>query len=105
MKRSPVSIIALSLLVAGCGSSSDDFTNGGPEPTACSNDGQKQFVLDALYDWYLWNDLLPAGIDINDYATPEDLVFQVTTTFGPKDANGDPLDRFSSAREGMRLEL
>ena len=36
------------LLVAGCGSSSDDAVTA--PPTACSNDGQKQFVLDALYD-------------------------------------------------------
>ena len=84
------------LLVVGCSSSSDDFTGGGPEPTACSNDGQKQFVLDALYDWYLWNDLLPANIDIADYASPESLVLEVTTTFGPQDALGNPIDRWSS---------
>lgn len=81
--------------VAACGGSDDSVTGFGA-PSACSNDGQKQFVLDALYDWYLWNDLLPAGIDINDYASPEELVFQVTTTFGPKDASGNPVDRFSS---------
>jgi len=83
-------------LVAGCGSSDNDFTDGGSQPTACSNDGQKQFVLDALYDWYLWNDQLPANIDIADYATPESLVLEVTTTFGPQDALGDPIDRWSS---------
>ena len=82
------------LLVVGCSSDSGNTFNG--EPTACSNDGQKQFVLDALYDWYLWNDQLPANIDIADYATPESLVIEVTETFGPQDANGDPIDRFSS---------
>ena len=81
------------LLVAGCGSSSDDAVTA--PPTACSNDGQKQFVLDALYDWYLWNDQLPADLNIADYATPEELVFEVTTTYGPQDAMGDPVDRFS----------
>ena len=81
-------------LVVGCSSSSDDGFAG--EPSSCSNDGQKQFVLDALYDWYLWNDQLPANIDIADYATPEQLVTEVTETFGPQDAMGNPVDRFSS---------
>ena len=94
--RKLVVFLFSTLLVAGCSSSSDDFTSGGSEPTACSIDGQKQFVLDALYDWYLWNDLLPANIDIADYASPESLVFEVTTTFGPQDALGDPIDRWSS---------
>lgn len=64
--------------------------------TACSNDGQKQFVLDSLYDWYLWNDLLPANINIADYDSPEQLVFEVTTTLGPQDSADLPIDRFSS---------
>ena len=97
--RKFVGSLFLTLLVAGCGSSGDDFTNSGPvEPTACSINGQKQFVLDALYDWYLWNDLLPANIDIADYDSPELLVHEVTTTFGPQDALGNPIDRFSSVR-------
>jgi C-terminal processing protease CtpA/Prc len=37
-------------------------------------DGQKQFVIDAMRDVYYWNDLLPANIDLNAYATPEDLL-------------------------------
>ena len=96
--RKLVVLLVATLGVSACGSDGESVTGvgGGGAPAACSNDGQKQFVLDALYDWYLWNDLLPAGININNYATPEELVFEVTTTFGPKDANGNPLDRFSS---------
>ena len=82
------------LLVTGCGGSSGDSFTG--EPSTCSINGQKQFVLDALYDWYLWNADLPGNINIADYASPEELVFEVTTTFGPKDANGNPIDLFSS---------
>ena len=92
-------LLAATLVVSACGGGGDSVTGvvgGGGQPAACSNDGQKQFVLDVLYDWYLWNDLLPANINISDYASPEELVFEVTTTFGPKDANGNPLDRFSS---------
>jgi C-terminal processing protease CtpA/Prc len=94
MRKITVSILS-ALLVVGCSSSGDGDSFAGV-PSACSNDGQKQFVLDALYDWYLWNDLLPANIDIANFATPEELVFEVTTTFGPQDALGNPIDRFSS---------
>jgi C-terminal processing protease CtpA/Prc len=96
--RKFVVLLVTTLVVSACGGGGDSVTGvgGGGQPAACSNDGQKQFVLDALYDWYLWNDLLPPNININNYASPEELVFQVTTTFGPKDANGNPLDRFSS---------
>jgi C-terminal processing protease CtpA/Prc len=63
---------------------------------ACSTTGQKQYVLDQLYLWYLWNDLLPAGIDIGDYGSAEELVSRVTLELGPEDMNGDPIDFFSS---------
>ncbi len=82
----------MALLVSGC-DSSETFTGG---PASCTNDDQKRFVLDALYDWYLWNDMLPGDINIANYASPEQLVIQVTETYGPKDASGNPLDRFSS---------
>lgn len=91
MRKLTVFLLSV-LLVAGCGSSGD----GNPQPTSCSVNDQKQFVLDALYDWYLWNDLLPANIDIADYADPESLVFDVTRTFGPQDALGNPIDIWSS---------
>lgn len=71
---------------------------GGGGSTACENDGQKRFVLDNLYAWYLWNDLLPADISINDYASPEELIVSVTQEFGPRDANDQPIDRFSFVR-------
>ena len=84
-------VLSAALLVAGCG-------NSGGEPSSCSNDAQKQFVLDALYDWYLWNDDLPANLDIANYDSPEQLVFEVTTAFGPRDNLGNPIDRWSSVR-------
>ena len=86
--RKLICLIAFAGLTA-CG-------GGASDGTVCSNDEQKQYVLDALYDWYLWNDLLPANISIADYSSPEDLVFRVTTELGPKDSTGDPIDYFSS---------
>ncbi len=84
------------LMLAACGGGGDGGVDTAPVPSACSNDGQKQFVLDQLYAWYLWNDLLPNGISIDDYASPEELVAVVTQTFGPQQPGGGPLDRFSS---------
>ncbi len=95
--RKLVVLVSVALLTA-CGSGSDGTGNANP-PTgtsACSNDAQKQFVLDNLYLWYLWNDLLPAGINIANYPSPEQLVFEVTTTFGPQNASNQPIDLFSS---------
>ena len=47
---------------------------------------------------YLWNDLLPANISIDDYGSPEELTARVTAEFGPQDANDQPIDRFSFVR-------
>jgi len=91
--RKLITLLATTTLVACSGS---DGLNGPVGVAECSNDGQKQFVLDNLYAWYLWNDQLPAGIDIADYASPEELVTQVTRTLGPQNPTGGPLDRFSS---------
>lgn len=84
-------------LLTACSSGSDGTGNIPQTGTgACSNDAQKQFVLDNLYAWYLWNDLLPAGINIASYTSPEQLVFDVTRTFGPQSASNEPIDLFSS---------
>ncbi|MDJ0911509.1 MAG: S41 family peptidase [Woeseiaceae bacterium] len=80
------------VVIAGC--SSSDGAAGPPPPSGCSANEQKQFVLDAMNDWYLWNDRLPANVDINSYATPSDLL-AFLTTFSPDDGSGNPIDRFS----------
>lgn len=93
MRKLIILLAAASLTACGGGSG----PAGPTAPAACTNDGQKTFVLDGLYAWYLWNDRLPATLDIADYPTPEELVTQVTETYGPQKADGSgPLDRFSS---------
>ncbi len=95
MRKLTILLATASLTLTAC--SSDGSGPTGPtSPAACSIDGQKAYVLDALYYWYLWNDLLPANINIADYATPEELAIEVTETFGPQKPGGGPLDRFSS---------
>jgi C-terminal processing protease CtpA/Prc len=94
--RKLVCLIAFAGLTACGGGATEGIAASPPDTGACSNNDQKQIVLDALYAWYLWNDLLPADINIADYSSSEDLVFRVTTELGPQDANGDPIDFFSS---------
>ena len=93
-------LIVVAFLTA-CGGGGSGLTDSDSGPVSCSVDGQKQFVLDALYFWYLWNDLLPAGINIADYASPEVLVFEVTRNFGPQNANNEPIDLFSSVGSAL----
>jgi len=94
MRKLLVLLIAASLTACDSGSG----MQGPDTPTQCSNDNQKAYVLDGLYYWYLWNDMLPPGIDIADYPSPEVLVQEVTRTYGPQKPEGGPLDRFSSVR-------
>ena len=84
------------LLAAACSSGDGDWGRNGVD--ACSVDGQKQFVLDRMREWYLWNDLLPAEVDLSRFATPEDLLEYLTTfspDLTPDDGVDNPVDRFS----------
>lgn len=92
--RKLVLMFLIAGLVAACGGGSSAGTVVAV-PDECSNTSQKEFVRDVLYAWYLWNDMLPANINVENYSSPEDLVTRVTRDFGPVDSNGQPLDRFS----------
>ena len=85
-------LLLLAASVAAC--SSDDDGPGGVPVSSCSNDGQKQFVLDAMRQWYFWEDRLPADVDISQFAAPEDLLAYLAS-FSPDDGSGQPVDRFS----------
>ena len=87
-------IILLLLAAFSAGCSSDDDSSGGVPLGSCTNDGQKQFVLDAMRQWYFWEDRLPATVDISQFANPDDLL-DFLTTFSPDDGTGSPVDRFS----------
>jgi len=84
--RKFILMIGVAFLTA-CSSGGDGSITGTPPIDSCSNDGQKQFVLDVMRSWYLWNDLLPPNVDINLYADPEELLAFLTSV--------QPLDNFS----------
>ncbi len=88
-------LILPALLVAAC---SSDSSSDNPPVAECSVEGQKQFVLDRMREWYFWNDLLPAQVDTSQFATPEDLLAYLTTfspDLTPDDGIDNPVDRFS----------
>ncbi len=78
--------------VTACGSSGDGggiVADGGG---ACSNTAQKQFVLDAMRQWYFWNDRLPAQVDIGPFIDEVELL-EFLKTFSPDGSDGLPVDQ------------
>jgi carboxyl-terminal processing protease len=79
-------MIGVALLTACTSGGEGGFAD--PAQTGnCSIPEQNQFVLDVMRDWYLWNDLLPANVDINAYSTPHELLAFLTSV--------QPIDNFS----------
>lgn len=89
MKR--IFVLCVTAMLTACGGGGG---SGSPTPEvgtdACSVTGQKQFVLDTMRDAYLWNNLLPANVDIDSFATPGELLTFLTSF--------QPVDRFSFLR-------
>jgi len=63
-------------LLAACGGSGNG--GGGGSSGGCSPSRENRFVLDAAREWYLFDDLLPAGVGASDYATAEELLDALT---------------------------
>jgi len=77
-----LAIAAMALLGTGC---------GGGDGGGCGVDAQKRFVLSVVEDWYLFQDLLPSSVNLNDYATADDLLDALTAN-----ARAQDKDRFFS---------
>lgn len=86
MNKSVLILCSVLVAIGGCDSPVSTAT---PQTgtAACSADGQKQFVLQRMNDLYFWNDLLPQNVDLNAYATAEDLLAYLISF--------QPLDDFS----------
>jgi len=83
------------VLLAGCGGGGggggDGGSSGGVLPSACSETARKQFVLDAAREWYLFDDLLPAGVNTAAFGDAEALLDHLTAT-----ARAEGKDRYFS---------
>lgn len=65
-RASRVAVVVSSMLLAACGSDEVAPAPGGGAGV-CSVQGQKELLLDYMYEDYFWADDLPADIDVNDY--------------------------------------
>jgi carboxyl-terminal processing protease len=84
-----VAVAALAALIAGC--SGGGGGGGTPAGTACAATAQKQWVLDTTRDWYLFDDLLPASVDLGQFPTAVELLDHLTSN-----ARAQNKDRFFS---------
>jgi C-terminal processing protease CtpA/Prc len=76
-------------LIAACGGGGGG--GGGVVPGRCSATSQKNFVLNAAREWYLFLELLPATVDIGAFASAQQLLDALTAT-----ARSQNKDRFFS---------
>ena len=88
-------LAAMTLTLSGCSSSSGG--DGGPQAgtATCTNDAQKQFVLDAMRDVYFWYTALPANVDLSQFETPEELLTALISFSPINPLTNEPIDRFS----------
>lgn len=87
MRKILYMLIAMTLTLPGCGSSGSGDQAPQTGTAACTDDAQKQFVLDVMRDIYFWYELLPADVDLSQFATPEMLLAHLISF--------QPLDDFS----------
>lgn len=68
-------------ILAACSDGGQGNDPGDGLPVAsCTENLRKQFVLDTTRDWYLFQDLLPATANPEDYETAEELLDHLTAT-------------------------
>jgi carboxyl-terminal processing protease len=77
----------LCALLGACGGGGEAAASG----RGCSAANQKNFVLEAAREWYLFQDLLPASVDDDDFPTAGQLLDALTAN-----ARADGKDRFFS---------
>lgn len=112
--------MACLLTLAACGGGGNDASPTPPSattPTGCSLNERKTWAVNTIREWYLYPETLPASININQYATVDDLIDAMTAT-----ARAQNKDRFftyltsiaeenaffnsgSSAGFGIRLQI
>lgn len=90
-----ISLAFIILFIAACSSDGDGGITAPPEAGECDAGGQKQYVWDAMNDWYLWNDRLPATINLGDFASAEALLDELVKSRPATDSVGNPIPRFS----------
>jgi C-terminal processing protease CtpA/Prc len=65
-------------LAAGCGGGGGGSKGGGSVVAPCSETARKDFVYGVTQDWYLFPELLPASVNLAEFATAEELLDHLT---------------------------
>jgi len=71
---------ALVLLGACSGGGGDGGSGASSPPTTCAETARKQFTLDVARDWYLFPELLPAAVNLDEFEDAEQLLDHLTAT-------------------------
>lgn len=93
-------VLATAMLVVACGGKDAGTGSGAPVGGgSCGVDSQKQFVLSAAREWYLFPELLPASIDAASFPTVTQFLDALTAT-----ARAQSRDRFFSYATSIQAE-
>lgn len=79
--RCALLVTAFAAVLTACGGGGGGGGGAAP-PTGgtCSATARKQWVVDVMREWYLYPTLLPATLDISQYATPQEVIDALTAT-------------------------
>ena len=86
MRYQSLLLLVSALLISACGggggASQNNTSTSTPSAStsSCTLNARKQWVVDTLKEWYLYPETLPANIDINNYATIDELISALTAT-------------------------
>lgn len=77
-----VLVTALAALITACGGGGGGSSGGSvtPPATSCTATARKQWTLDVMREWYLYPELLPATVNLDLYAGPQELIDALTAT-------------------------
>ena len=93
-------VLGAAMLVVACGGKGAGTGSGAPVGGgSCGVDSQKQFVLSAAREWYLFPELLPASIDPASFPTVTQFLDALTAT-----ARAQSRDRFFSYATSIQAE-
>lgn len=67
-------------MIAGCGGGGGGGESGAAAAVPCSEAARKDFVYSVARDWYLFPELLPASVNLAEFATAEELLDHLTAT-------------------------
>lgn len=72
-----ISLALVSASLTGCKKELEEITSRAPEVVNQESDVKSE-IYEFMKEWYLWNDQVPANLDVKNYQTPEELLEALT---------------------------